>query len=186
MFDMTITERCHRILSEYVGPGDVAIDATCGNGNDTLFLAEAVGDKGHVFAFDIQMQAIMATQLRVMEAGYENVTCINESNESMEQYVASGASVIMFNLGYLPGGDHSVTTNTENTLSSIKMATSMINVGGVVSIIAYPGHEEGAKEAAAIEEFVKKLPSGLFEVLTITQTNRSETCPVMHLVARIR
>lgn len=186
MFNISITERVHNILAEYVGPGDVAIDATCGNGNDALFLAKAVGAKGHVFAFDVQMQAIMATQMLMMEEGIDNVTCINETNENMRLYVVDNPSAIMFNLGYLPGGDHSVTTDTAATLRAIRQATEMIAPGGVVSIVTYPGHEEGAKEAKAVEAFVKNLPSGVFEALTITQSNRSETTPVTHLISRIK
>lgn len=186
MFNISITERCHNILSEYIGPGDVAIDATCGNGNDTLFLARAVGESGHVFAFDVQAMAIMNTEMLMMEEGYNNVTCINESNDKIDLYVTGKPNIIMYNLGYLPGGDHSTTTQTDVTVASIRRGIGMIETHGVVSIITYPGHEEGAREAAAVEELLRELPSRYYEVLTIKQTNRSETTPVLHLVSRIR
>lgn len=102
-----ITGWCARFIREQVQPGDICIDATMGNGNDTLLLSSLCGKDGHVFAFDIQEAALINTRKRLMEADApQNYTLLLESHTNIEHYVDPGtASCITFNLGYLPGGD---------------------------------------------------------------------------------
>ena len=92
----------------------------------------------------------------------------------------------MYNLGYLPGGDCDLTTKTEETLRSLEQACQLVLPKGVISVVAYPGHSEGAREAAAVEEYLKALPGSVYEVLTLRQTNRSAKTPVQHFVFRNR
>ena len=183
MFNLTVTERCHRILAEYIKEGDVAVDCTAGNGHDTLFLARAVGEAGRVYAFDVQKEAIENTSRLLSENGIDisNVSFICDSHANLADYI-SRPNIIMYNLGYMPGGDHSITTTETDTLKSLEIALDLIAPGGVISVIAYPGHEEGAREMRAIKTLLSSLPTAQFEVVTITQDNR-KNAPVLFLIS---
>ena len=143
------------ITLQYVKEGDYVIDATCGNGNDTLILAEAVGPNGDVLALDIQREAIDASKKLMSEREIKNV-CFGQSNFTGMQKFSGFAfpdrapSAIVFNLGYLPGGDKSVTTTMEDSLVGIKEALELVAFDGIVTVVLYSGHEEGAKEKEAI------------------------------------
>ena len=112
MKNMTVTQWCHHFISLQVQPGDICIDATAGKGNDTLKLAELAGDTGTVLAFDIQKDALEATESRLLEANlHSRVQLIHRGHEHMAEYVSpESVSCIVFNLGYLPGGDHKIAT----------------------------------------------------------------------------
>ncbi|MDO4384164.1 MAG: class I SAM-dependent methyltransferase [Eubacteriales bacterium] len=183
MFGVSITERGHEILKAHLQKGDVAVDCTAGHGMDTLFLAERTGVEGKVHAFEIQQEAI--SELREKMNPYPQVEIHSTSNVYLEEYVRS-ANVIMYNLGFLPGGNPELTTRTETTIQSLDSACRIVVPRGIISVVAYPGHPEGAKEAVAVEEFLRKLPSATFEVLTIRQTNRSPRTPVQHFIYRNR
>ena len=141
---------------EHVQPNDLAIDATCGNGHDTLFLAQ-LGQQ--VFAFDIQEKAIQKTQ-ELLTLFQKEATLHQLSHAKMgEISFPKKPRLIVYNLGYLPKGDKQLTTKTETTLESIKESLSLLSEGGALSITCYPGHEEGEKEERAILDFLSTLPS---------------------------
>ena len=198
MFDISVTERCQRILAEYSKEGDTVIDCTAGGGWDTLFLAGQVGRTGCVLSFDVQQQALDATEKLLGENGflckrisspYEYISSTehnagiyltNDSHENLRHYY-SEPSVIMYNLGYLPGGDHNIVTTAGATLASVDTALKTIKKNGIISIVTYPGHEEGSKEDLLIRQLTADLPANSFEVLTIEQSNRSNA-PVSYLI----
>ena len=187
MFDLTVTERCHRILAEYIKEGDVAVDCTAGNGHDTLFLVRTVGEAGRVYAFDVQKEAIENTSRLLSENGIDMsmVSLIQDSHANLDEYLQVDSprpNIIMYNLGYMPGGDHSITTTETDTLKSLEISLGLISPGGVISVIAYPGHEEGAQEMRAIITLLSSLPTAQFEVVTITQDNR-KNAPVLFLIS---
>ena len=106
-----ITEYCHHILEEYIEEGDICIDATAGNGGDTEFLCQKVGETGNVYAFDVQEMAIAHTRERLEKANLSTrAKLIQDGHEKMQTYVKEEAKVIIFNFGYLPGGDHKIAT----------------------------------------------------------------------------
>ena len=186
MFDLTVTERCHRILAEYIKEGDVAVDCTAGNGHDTLFLARNVGETGRVYAFDVQKEAIENTSRLLSENGIDmsKASLIQDSHANLAEYLQVDSprpNIIMYNLGYMPGGDHSITTTETDTLKSLEISLGLIAPGGIISVIAYPGHEEGAREMRAIKTLLSSLPTAQFEVVTITQDNR-KNAPVLCMV----
>ncbi len=183
MFNRSITERGHRILQEYIQKSDVVVDCTAGHGNDTLFLTECVGETGTVHAFEIQESALQ--ELRAKFQNEPRVQIHPVSYEYISDYITT-ASVMMYNLGYLPGGDKRITTRTAETIRSLETACHLILPKGVISIVAYPGHPEGAKEAEAVSAFLAALPASQFEVLTLVQSNRSARTPIQHFVYRIR
>ncbi len=159
------------------------MDCTAGNGHDTLFLARAVGEAGMVYAFDVQKEAIENTSRLLSKSGIDisNVSLICDSHANLADYI-SRPNIIMYNLGYMPGGDHSITTTETDTLKSLEIALDLIAPGGVISVIAYPGHAEGAREMDSIKSLLSELKPDKFEVVTITQDNR-KNAPVLFLIS---
>lgn len=148
------TELAHVILREFLRPGEIAVDATAGNGNDTLFLAKFTGPTGKVVAFDIQREAVESTRSKLAAAGLaDHVEVIEVSHGTMTDHVAAAsAGVVMFNLGYLPGADHETTTETRETLVALDAAAKILKPGGLLSVVCYPGHPGGDAEAEAVEQ----------------------------------
>ena len=149
-------------LSNHINTGDVVIDATVGNGHDTEFLARCVGVEGRVYGFDIQQQAILNTQQRLAGCGLANrVTLYCAGHESMSDFIEAGLrgkiAAIVFNLGYLPGNDKYIHTQTASTLKALQQALSLLKVGGIVSIVTYSGHAEGQREACEIRNWLQQL-----------------------------
>lgn len=151
------------MLRDVIRTGDLAIDATAGNGHDTVFLADCVGAGGRVMAFDVQAAALVATRARVTAAGLlDRVGFFHESHAVMDARAAAGSvAVVMFNLGYLPGQDHRVITGPSSTLAGLNCAAGLLKPGGVLSVVCYPGHAGGEVEAAAVESwFAARVGSG--------------------------
>ena len=144
------------ILRDSIHEGDTVIDATAGNGHDTVFLAGCVGPGGRVLAFDIQAQAIASARTHVAAAGFgARVEFHPCCHARMGEHAAPGSiAAVMFNLGYLPGDDHEFTTQTPETLAALAVAAALLKPGGVISIVCYPGHPAGAAEAARVETWV--------------------------------
>ena len=146
----------HFIL-EHLGEGDVAVDFTMGNGNDTLFLSRTVGESGRVYAFDIQVEALNSTRDRLIREGApENYTLIRASHHRVREFVKEPIKAGMFNLGYLPGsGKKGVTTMRETTMPAVEAAIDLLAPDGVLIVAVYPGHEEGALEGDMLREYFK-------------------------------
>jgi 16S rRNA C1402 N4-methylase RsmH len=145
------------ILAPLIQPGDRVIDATAGNGHDTVFLASCVGETGQVLAFDVQESALRSAASRLTDAGFaERVEFIHGSHAGMADHADAGSvTVVMFNLGYLPGDDHALTTETDGTLEALEAAAGLLRAGGVISVVCYPGHPAGALEARAVERWME-------------------------------
>lgn len=152
------TALAHTILSQTLAPGDLAVDATCGNGHDTLHLAQCVGPGGNVVAIDVQAAAIEETRHRLATAGIhgDRVRLIHDCHTRIGDHVAAGtAAAVIFNLGYLPGGDHTLTTTAESTPAALEAAARALRPGGLLMVTCYPGHAEGAIEAAAVASWLE-------------------------------
>ena len=118
-----ITEYCHHILEEYIEEGDICIDATAGNGGDTEFLCQKVGETGNVYAFDVQEMAISHTRERLERANLSTrAKLIHDGHEKMQTYVKEEVKAITFNFGYLPGSDHKIATHPSTSLAAIESA----------------------------------------------------------------
>ena len=148
----------HFVL-EHLGEGDVAVDFTMGNGNDTLFLSKTVGQSGRVYAFDIQEEALISTRAHlVAEGAPENYTLICASHHRVREFVKEPIKAGMFNLGYLPrSGRKSVTTMLETTRPAVEAALELLAPDGVLIVAIYPGHEEGELEGNALREYFSSL-----------------------------
>lgn len=171
------TELIRYLVAPYVVEGDQVVDATCGNGYDTLMLRRLVGDSGVVYAFDIQEMALEKSKERLSEAGFsgEGIHWILDSHGNMDQYVEAGKpSVILFNLGYLPGGSREIQTTAAESAAAVEKAASLIRRGGLVAVTVYPGHAEGRREQAALYQLLGGFPSKEFHVLRIEMLNQKE------------
>ena len=148
----------HFIL-EHLKEGDVAVDFTMGNGNDTLFLSRTVGERGRVFAFDIQEYAITSTRAKLIEENApENYQLICCSHHRAAEFIREPISAGMFNLGYLPrSGRKSVTTLCSTTMPAVETALKLLKPDGVLIVAIYPGHEEGAEEGRMLREYFSGL-----------------------------
>jgi len=147
-----------RILRGVIGAGDRVVDATAGNGHDTLFLAEAVGEDGRVLAFDVQECAIAEARARLEEAGLvARVEFYLESHANLALRAGVGTvAAAMWNLGYLPGGDHGVTTAMEETLLGMDAVERVLKPGGWLTVVCYPGHPGGESETAAVMDWLRE------------------------------
>ena len=145
-------------ILNHLGEGDTAVDFTMGNGHDTEFLSKTVGENGRVFAFDVQEQALASTA-RNLEAAEcpKNYTLILDSHHNVKKYVEGPIKAGMFNLGYLPGSDKTVTTMRETTMPAIEAAVDLLDHGGVLLVAVYPGHAEGDAEGKMVQEYFATL-----------------------------
>lgn len=176
----------HFFLRQYLRPGDRAVDATCGNGHDTLLLAELVGPTGKVWGFDIQPEALGATGARLTAAGCsERVELMGGGHERLVDYVQEPVRAVVFNLGYLPGGDKGVITRPPSTLAALGQALQLLTPGGIVVVVIYPGHPGGAEEADAVEGWGARLPADQYPVWCSRQLNRSATAPYLLVIEKL-
>lgn len=145
-------------ILNHLHEGDIAVDFTMGNGHDTEFLSKTVGESGHVYAFDIQKQAVDSTAKHLIEAGCpQNYTLICDSHHNVKNYVHQPIKAGMFNLGWLPGGDKSITTMRETTLPAITAAIELMDRDAIVNVAVYPGHAEGDAEGKMICEYLASI-----------------------------
>ena len=178
----TSVDFAHSLLQTRVHPGDWVIDATAGNGHDTLFLARLVTTTGKVFAFDIQAEAIASTRERL--SAHDSLaacTLIHDSHHHLASHLPPEAhgqlAAVMFNLGWLPGHDKTCITHTETTLAAIQTALEWLRPGGLLTIVAYPGHSGGDTEAQAVANWASALPSHTHEVRHLRPANRQGKSP---------
>jgi SAM-dependent methyltransferase len=164
----------HHLWEQFLKEGDWAIDATCGNGKDCEKLAQLLSDShSGVIGLDIQQCAIDATRKRVPSS---NVHLFCQSHAAFPPLAGEvRVRLIVYNLGYLPKGDKSLTTLRESTLLSFRAACSLIPSGGAICITCYPGHPEGALEEEALLKEISALPSSLFEVCFHRWVNRPKS-----------
>lgn len=174
------------ILASALRPGERVIDATAGNGHDTVFLAKCVGESGKVLAFDVQEAAILSARAKVIEEGVaERVEFFQESHENLEQYASPGTiSAVMFNLGYLPGDNHNLTTERECTIAAIEAATRVIKPGGILSVICYPGHPAGAVEAVGVEEKLSSMAANGWRIAKYGAIGTLRSAPFLLLAVK--
>ena len=175
------------VIQQAVLPGDTAVDATMGNGHDTLMLCEAVGAAGRVYAFDVQAQAVEETGKRLREQGVaDRAELILAGHERMAEYVKEPVRAVMFNLGWLPGGDHGVTTRWETTRQAVESALDLLMPMGVLVICAYPGHAEGEREKQELTAFLSALPNRRFNVLHQRFPNAGPGAPECFVIQKQR
>ena len=159
---ISLVKLAHSLVQAKVKPGDAVIDATVGNGHDTAFLLDLVKPNGKVFGFDIQKSALVSTLMTLGETPYPGcLSLFHASHAEMAQNIPVAyygkISAVMFNLGYLPRGDKRIITQAESTLVAFSAAIQMLSPKGIITVLAYPGHEGGKQEAEQVREWCRKL-----------------------------
>lgn len=178
----TALKMSHTLAEEVILPGDVVVDATAGNGHDTVFLAQLVGETGKVIGFDIQEQAIKNTTERLeKEKLIDRVELIHASHHLLSSYceTADDIRVALFNLGYLPQGNKEIVTLPERTIEAITQLIPRLVKGGRILLVVYHGHTEGALERDAVLDYVKKLDQKIVSVASYQFLNQKNTPPLL-------
>ncbi|MGN2263905.1 tRNA (mnm(5)s(2)U34)-methyltransferase [Lactococcus lactis] len=189
-------EMAHWMLKDIIKTNDVVVDATMGNGYDTQFLAEL---GANVYAFDVQEEALNATEKRLDDAGIKNqifeknlsklltepsVNLVLSGHEKLSEYVKEPIKAAIFNLGYLPKTDKSVVTKADTTLTALDALTNQLVVGGRIAIMIYYGHEGGMKEKNAVIKWTSSLPQKDWEVTSYAPLNQIHTPPILVLIEK--
>ncbi len=179
-YDKNALKLSHEHMKSHVKGGDTVIDATAGKGRDTLLLSSLVGEKGHVYAFDIQKEALDLTYSLLFENDRENVSLILDSHHKMADYVQSAKAVI-FNFGFLPGGDHSIYSHGDTSTKAIDAALSILEEDGFISICSYYGGDTGFEERDALLSYLENLDQKKYTVMLQSFHNR-KNCPPLFIV----
>lgn len=187
MKNYQITQWCHHFIKEQIKPGDFCIDATAGNGYDTLLLCQLVGEKGHVLAFDIQPDALKHTRERLAEANLQDrADLILDSHSHLSRYaVKNSISCIVFNLGYLPNGDHTISTRPQSTVKALEESLLLLKKGGIISLCIYSGKDSGFKERDTVLAYLKTLEPRRFIVIMSQYYNRPNDPPIPVLIVKL-
>ena len=179
-----LTAIAHDALSGMLDCGDRAVDATVGNGHDTLFLASRLAPDGQVIGFDIQQAALNAANARLIAAGLDaNVTLLSCGHERLGENLPpdwhGSVSAVMFNLGYLPGGDKRLITHADTTLAALQQALSVLRIGGLISLMVYPGHPGADAEVRAVLGWLAQIGR------RGRVTHHSSPGPALYLIERL-
>ena len=166
----------HQFLAAHVKPGDFCIDATAGRGKDTAYLCRLVGENGRVLAFDIQQDAVDSTRSLLISEGLSDIgEVVLDSHSNMREYTGNGTvDAIVFNFGWLPGGDHDVFTRAETSIQAIEQGLALLKPTGVMSLCIYYGRNNGTEERDAILDYLASLDSREVTVLMGSFLNRKK------------
>ena len=191
MQPISLVNVAHNLIRGVLHPGAIVIDATVGNGHDTLFLAEQIGSSGRIYGFDIQQAAIDSTRAKFQQTHTpECLTLIHASHAAMDEEVPTQyhgkINAIMFNLGYLPGGDKSVITQTDSTLTALSIASRILSPNGIITLLAYPGHQGGDQETDQVKNWCEQLNPNQINVTTIYSTEHKDSAPRLFVICKLR
>ena len=177
----------HQLLQDQVEKGDLVIDATLGNGKDALFLSNLVGKDGQLIGFDIQIQALEKTQER-LKAGFcrAKTNLFLDGHENMASYCHNdSAKAIVFNLGYLPGSDKTLTTQARTTIEAVEAGLDILQPGGLMTLMVYAGHSEGQVEKEELEVYLQGLDQSNYTVFKYQPLNQKNTPPYLLAIEKL-
>ncbi len=177
-----ILETAHLLLSKYITSEDIMVDATMGNGYDTVFLAE---HSKFVYAFDIQDQALEETRKLIEKNDITNVTLIKDSHENILNYVSEFKGVV-FNLGYLPNGDKNITTKKDITLKTIQTLLPVLKKDGFILIVVYTGHDQGIEESNGLNDYFKSIDQNTYKVLRTDLPFQDNKPPFIYFILKVK
>ncbi|QRN86527.1 class I SAM-dependent methyltransferase [Clostridia bacterium] len=180
-------ELFHSMIQAYVLPGDTVLDATAGNGHDTLLLAKCIGQKGKVHAIDIQPVALENTSKRLLEAGLmERVELYCMDHANIADLGLSKLSLAIFNLGYLPGSSKEIATSGESTTKALTAVLDLLKPMGIILITVYPGSELGWQEHSELDMYWKTLDQRIYDVVELKFPNRKNVSPYGIMIQKLR
>ena len=187
---ISLVKLAHQLIKDKVNPGAVAIDATVGNGYDTRFLLDLVQPDGKVFGFDIQQAAIDSARITLQEhPALACLTLIHANHANMGTIVSDldrgNIAAVMFNLGYLPGGDKRLVTQTETTMAALTSASALLSANGIITILAYPGHDGGAMETDHVKQWCLGIESEHYQVSRYENQPDNPAAPKLFVVNKI-
>lgn len=170
---LNAVEFSHSLLEKEVEIGDIVVDATAGNGHDSKFLAELVGEQGQVYAFDIQQQALDNTaELLKINSLTKQCKLIKSDHAELDKYIKQELNAVIFNLGYLPGADKNIITKSESTIAALKKALELLKTKGIIVLVIYSGHSGGEKERQSVLEYSSNLDYKKYNVLNYKFLNQ--------------
>ncbi|MEO4051847.1 class I SAM-dependent methyltransferase [Solibacillus sp. CAU 1738] len=182
-----VLQYAQSLLKDAVHEGDIAVDATAGNGHDTLFLAQLVGDDGYVYAFDVQKEAVDSTLHRLLDNALEHrAIVLKDGHENIGKYVTKQVAGAIFNLGYLPGSNHEIITKPNTTIAALESLLQLLKIGGVIVLVIYHGHEGGKEERDAIIRYVSSLPQKYVHVLRYEFLNQHNDPPFVIALEKVK
>ncbi|PKR78148.1 16S rRNA (cytosine(1402)-N(4))-methyltransferase [Halalkalibacillus sediminis] len=177
----SIIPLAHSILEESLREGDIVVDATLGNGHDSLFLSKIVRKEGAVYGFDIQEEAILQSKKLFQQEDAQNIYTFNIGHENaadlLKQKEVESIDGVIFNLGYLPGGDHTVTTLSRTTIIAFNDLFELLKPNKYIVFVVYPGHEQGNHESDSLVSHLSKIPAKDADIAKYQMVNRSEAAP---------
>jgi len=177
-----ILETAHLLLSNLIHMDDVIVDATMGNGHDTVYLA---GLCKHVYAFDIQEKALFETQKKINEHKLDNVSLILDSHQHILNHVDIFKGVV-FNLGYLPNGNKEITTKSDVTLETLHLLIPHMKLDDFIMLVIYIGHAEGWMESQTIDGYLKTLNNSIYKILRVDMPYQMNQPPYILLMTKIK
>jgi ubiquinone/menaquinone biosynthesis C-methylase UbiE len=173
------------LMKTYLKPGMTVIDATIGNGYDALFIKSCIGESGKLIGFDIQSKAVETTHHRLQEEGFENFVLYQTDHRHLDDFIKDDTiDAVVYNLGYLPSGDHHVTTLAKSTIESLKKALDCLKPGGMLFVTAYPGHESGFEEALKVKDYLEALDSKRYHMMQCRYGNQPACAPMLFLTEK--
>lgn len=182
-----VLQYAQQLLKDSIEEGDTVVDATAGNGHDTLFLAQLVGDHGQVYAFDVQKKAVDATLHRLLDHSLEHrALVLHKGHELVAHYVQKPVAAAIFNLGYLPGSDHDIITRPNTTIQAIEALLDLLKIGGIIVLVIYHGHEGGKEERDAVIDYVRTLPQKSVHVLQYQFLNQQNDPPFVIALEKMK
>jgi len=182
-----VIQYAQQLIKDTVEEGDTVVDATAGNGHDSLFLAQLVGDEGQVYAFDVQKSAVNATLHRLLDNGIEHrALVLHRGHEEVANYVHKPVAAAIFNLGYLPGSNHDIVTQPNTTIQAIEDLLKLLKIGGIIVLVIYHGHPGGKEERDAVIEYVSQLPQKNVHVLKYEFLNQQNDPPFVIALEKMK
>jgi len=189
---ISLVNTAHNFIRDVLHPGDIAIDATVGNGHDTLFLAEQVSPSGRVFGFDIQQAAIDSTRAKAStrcKMLAENMTLIHASHANMAEKIpynimaTSARSCLIWVICRV--ATKSIITHTDSTITALNIANRILSSNGIITVLAYPGHQGGGVETEQVKSWCKQLDEDQFKISIVYSSENKESAPRLFVIRKM-
>lgn len=172
----------HYLIENRVENNIRACDMTAGNGNDSKFILDKKNPK-ILYAFDIQK--LSQERCEKLIGQRDNFKFILDDHKNIEKYIGEKIDLFIYNLGFLPKGDKSITTNYKSVIQSLKSCLDLLNENGLILITFYPGHEEGKNEEKYVGEFLKNLDQKTFQVIKYNFYNQINNPPFLISIRKV-